>query len=507
MACLAHWGDSAEGIALIASDMAKAARVKLDDWEGITDDIKYETIEYIENKKDTYLEFIAEVDEKRGSVEDAINQSIKQFKSDLEELASYADNAVDNAYAYGESSIKELTSTYNHYALLFEDSEIGKMLKDFPGRYYDAMPTVEAAQAGGGAGFNVLTAVLTGGAGAGVAIAALVLSKANLFRKAKKIIDKILDLLEKKKKTPVAKINKQHNEVAGAKVDKTAKKDVENKDKKKCLTCGESYNKDCIFDKPKRSSIGNHERDGGLYKAQIKANYKNKSKQYPEDHKWYDGPNSLQIHHVIDVKAVDNMGGVFKQFDYNINHAHNLVVLPAKMDLACRLAVPLHAGNHSLGRAFGDEETDKGVDDISKLEQANDSETYNNTVVKAEGNTKKYKAYPDATKKELKDINKLQEKGLFCSDKKGNPISPKRSKELFLSEMSDISEAILKRIETFVWTINRDGRDYRPGNPCGCSGVNLMDDKVKVRGKACDVVEHGRFKMTNNNFTKLSMGK
>jgi hypothetical protein len=218
------------------------------------------------------------------------------------------------------------------------------------------MPKVEAAQAGGGAGFNVLTAVLTGGAGAGVAIAALVLSKANLFRKAKKIIDKILDLLEKKKKTPDAKINKQHNEVAGAKVDKTAKKDVENKDKKKCKACGENYNKGCMLDKPKRSSIGSHERKASLYSSQIEKYYSKKGKQYPEDHKWYDGPKSLQIHHVIDVKAVEHMGDILKQFDYNINHAHNLVVLPAKMELACRLAVPLHAGNHSLGRAFGDEE-------------------------------------------------------------------------------------------------------------------------------------------------------
>ena len=68
----------------MAKDMADTARVKLDEWEGIADSVKYETIEYIEEKRGTYLEFIAEVDEKRGSVEEAINKSITQLKSDLE---------------------------------------------------------------------------------------------------------------------------------------------------------------------------------------------------------------------------------------------------------------------------------------------------------------------------------------------------------------------------------------------------------------------------------------
>jgi hypothetical protein len=235
-------GDSVDGIEFIAKEMADTARVKLDQWDDIKDELKYEIIETIEEKKETYLEFIAEIDEKRGSVEDALNKTAKQLKSDLEELASYADKATDNAYAYGEESIEELSATYNHYALLFEDSEIGKMLKDFPGRYYDAMPKVEAAQSVGGAGFNVLTAVLTGGAAAAVVVAGLVLSKAGLFAKAGKTISKILKLLEKKKKTPDAAIKKPHNEVATAEVDKPKKEEVKEKEKKKCKVCFKAYN-------------------------------------------------------------------------------------------------------------------------------------------------------------------------------------------------------------------------------------------------------------------------
>ena len=102
-------GDSIEGIEQIAKDMADTARVKLDEWDGISDEIKYQIIETIEEKKETYLEFIAEVDEKRGSVEEAINKSTKQLKTDLEELASYASEKADNAYAYGAVSYTHLT--------------------------------------------------------------------------------------------------------------------------------------------------------------------------------------------------------------------------------------------------------------------------------------------------------------------------------------------------------------------------------------------------------------
>jgi hypothetical protein len=448
MACLAHWGDSAEGIALIASDMAKAARVKLDDWEGITDDIKYETIEYIENKKDTYLEFIAEVDEKRGSVEDAINQSIKQFKSDLEELASYADSAVDNAYAYGESSIKELTSTYNHYALLFEDSEIGKMLKDFPGRYYDAMPKVEAAQAGGGAGFNVLTAVLTGGAGAAVAVAGFVLSKAGLFAKAGKTISKILKLLDQKKKTPDAKINKQHNEVAGAKVDKTAKKDVENKDKKKCKVCLKAYNAKCPNANPKVKYPSETEGTGKALTKGILANQDNDYSKI-EDHPWYfqrkqgsKNRRSIEAHHLIVSETMNNpdLKEMCESFGYNINNYKNGVMLPYYMDLACHLGVPLHRGGHDAGQ---------GDPNLS---------------------------YPRSVKRKVETLNEGIEDGELC--KKGKP------NQEFKLKMGKISDDVFKKIKNFEWTITGDGFDYDiRESKVGCG------NKKSIRGKGDSLCE------------------
>ncbi len=442
-------GDTAEGVALIASDMAKTARVKLDDWEGIADDVKYETIEYIENKKETYLEFIAEIDEKRGSVEDAINKSTQQLKSDLEELASYADSAVNNAYAYGESGIEELTAIYNHYALLFEDNEIGKMLKDFPGRYYDAMPKVEAAQAGGGAGFNLLTAILTGGAGAGVAIAGLVLSKANLFRKAKKIIDKVLNLLEKKKSTPPQKISKQHNEVAEVKVEKPKKEEVKEKDKKKCKICKKDYNPRCpnanksikpAYDLAEDEADENLEGTGGRLTKSIVSNKKNPYKKI-EDHPWYfqrkqgsRNYRSIQAHHIIVTETMNirPIKSMCKEMGYNINHYSNGVMLPGYLDLACHLAVPLHKSSHT-------------VTDTDQKESVDNAEFLN---------------YPDAVGFKVKEILIDYKSGRLCSNNQD-------SRAIFINKMKKISQKIFIKVKAFKWTLTATGKLFKE-NKLGC---------------------------------------
>jgi hypothetical protein len=418
-------------------------------------------------------------------VEDALNKTAKQLKSDLEELASYADKAKDNAYAYGEESIEELSATYNHYALLFEDSEIGKMLKDFPGRYYDAMPKVEAAQSVGGAGFNVLTAVLTGGAAAAVVVAGLVLSKAGLFAKAGKTINKILKLLEKKKKTPDAAIKKPHNEVATAEVDKPKKEEVKKKDKEKCKRCSRAYNKNCSLNNPPKSSTGNNERDN---KALYKGIKDTRKEAYPKKHPWYAGPYSLEVHHCIDVDSVEEMGKLFKQFNYDINGPHNTAVMPADMKLACHLAVPRHKGEHDAGRAIADDETKDAakLEALSKLENEKAGTESYGEVIEEEEN---YLTYIEAVNEELESIAEIKKSGGLCHDRSGKPRSPKEMNEAFESEMKDISQAILTRLDRFLWTLSSDGRDYQEDNPCGCSGADVLTKhktkKTKVRGEKC----------------------
>jgi hypothetical protein len=442
-------GDSVDGIEFIAKEMADTARVKLDQWDDIKDELKYEIIEAIEEKKETYLEFIAEIDEKRGSVEDALNKTAKQLKSDLEELASYADKAKDNAYAYGEESIEALTETYNHYALLFEDSEIGKMLKDFPGRYYDAMPKVEAAQSVGGAGFNVLTAVLTGGAAAAVVVAGLVLSKAGLFAKAGKTINKILKLLEKKKKTPDAAIKKPHNEVATAEVDKPKKEEVKKKDKKKCSVCLKAYNAKCPNANPKVKYPSETEGSGSALTKQILANRDNDYSKI-EDHPWYfqrkqgsKNRRSIEAHHIIVSETMSNpdFKEMCEDFGYNINSYKNGVMLPYYMDLACHLGVALHRGGHDAGQ---------GDPNLS---------------------------YPRSVKKKVKSLYEAIDDGELCQV---NGVSKE-----FKKEMNKISDDIFKKIRSFEWTITSDGFDYdNKKSKIGCGNQQNINDKD---GSLCEI--------------------
>lgn len=471
-------GDSAEGIKEIAKDMTATARVKLNEWEGISEKIKLETIEYIENKKDTYLEFIAEVDEKRGSVEEALAKGAEQLKKDLEELARYADQSLDNAYAYGERNISELTETYNKYALLFEDDDIGGMLKDFPGRYYDAMPKVEAAQAGGGLGFNVLTAVLTGGAGAGVAVSGFVASKLSLFKKVKKLIDKILDLLEKKKKTPESKINTKHNNEAKAAIPLTEKKKVEEKDKKTCSVCGKAYNAQCPNANPKIKYPSETNGSGSALTKNIVANPNNEYEKI-EDHPWYfqrqqgqKKRRSLEAHHLIVSETMSNrdLKQICEDFGYNINTYKNGVMLPYYMDLACHLGIPLHRGGH-----------DAGIGEVNLN-------------------------YPRSVKRKVESLKKRILKGNIC--KNGN------AREKFISSIDKISDDIFLKLKDFQWTLTEDGLDYDiRESKIGCGNQHSINDKD---GSECenrnsnsnphDFSEYG-IDIQPNQRSKLTIGK
>ena len=268
----------------------------------------------------------------------------------------------------------------------------------------------------------------------------------------------------------------------------------------KCPKCDKDLNKNCMLASTPVISTGTNIRLPGVYRAQIVKNYKDANKVYPQDHPWYTGEKSLQIHHVIDIKAVEDLGKEFYHFNYNINHAHNLIVLPSEMANACKFGVPLHRGKHSLGRAIGDDKSDSNVTALESTEKSGDYKA----VVKEE---KSFDTYPEATKEEMEDIEMLLEEGAFCYDDEGNSASEEEAQKKFLKQMNLTSDKILKRISDFVWTINRDGRDYKPGNPCGCSGVNTMTEKkkIKIRGTACKVESHGRSEQNTKKVT-LKMG-
>jgi hypothetical protein len=455
-------GSTVEGIKKMAKDMAKTARVMLNDWEGVSDKLKLETIEYIESKEATYLEFIAEVDEKRSSVEEALNKGVKQVKADLEELASYADKGFDNAYAYGETSIAKLGEAYNRYALLLEDPEVGKMLKEFPGRYYDAMPKVEAAQACGGLGFNVLVAVLTGAVGSGAAISGFVTSKLPLFDKTKDLVDEILRLLDQKTKTPAAKVQGQNNQEVKTAVPKVEKKAVEEKEKKKCSVCDKAYNAKCPNANPKINYPSETKGSGGDLTDYIVANPDNNYERI-EDHPWFftrtqvdkngreSEKSSLQAHHIIVSETMknDDLKSLCDDFGYNINHFNNGVMLPYYMDLACHLGVPVHRGGHSAG--------------MGELKLN----------------------YPRSVERKLEALEEAVADGDVCGSS--------RVDKQFKKEMDKISRGIFEKIKNFDWTISKDGADYDfRKSKVGCGNQGNINDKdgslCRTRSQSSDSV-------------------
>lgn len=158
-----------------------------------------------------------------------------------------------------------------------------------------------------------------------------------------------------------------------------------------------------------------------------------------EDHAWYTGSSSLEAHHLICSEAMDDddWSEYCMKFGYDINHQNNGVMLPNLMELACQLHVALHRSNHAKGMAEG-------------------------------------MSYPKKVKIDLGEYEKDIKAGKFCE----NPRA-------LVGALDRYSQRILKKIDTFRWTITADGQDYKPGN-CGCAGC------TSITGKSNQACPHNR---------------
>ncbi|ATB44652.1 PAAR-like domain-containing protein [Corallococcus macrosporus] len=149
-------------------------------------------------------------------------------------------------------------------------------------------------------------------------------------------------------------------------------------------------------------------------------------------HPWYAGPFSLAAHHLICLEALDNpRWEVFcARFGYHPDRKQNGVFLPMKMALACQLHVAVHRGNHAEGFAH----------DL-------------------------HLPYPKAVKKKLRDLERRVLSGESCSDP-----------EALAATLDKVSAEILERVESGLWTLTRDGLDYRNGG-VGCGGLRSISQK------------------------------
>jgi len=460
------------------AELVEEAQVRFEQWDafkGIDDyeDLKDAVIEKVGKAKKRYLSYVAEVDDVRIAVQEAIfNGNVEQINEKLEELATFANNQLDNIEAYGAKTFSALNGSYQRLSLLFEDEELKDMLIQFAKDYVEVMPNVERVNAGGGVATGLLLAVVslptTGGAGA---VAVLGATKADKIKDLAVNIKKVEELIEQKMVTPPAALKGPAKTEIKGQGDKHKETEVKKEEKKICgyqfkgtaQKCKKDYNKNCPLchkgARQKGKNKGNSTTLSNRIMTQVALTEKAKNPSYAipkykekvktKNHPWYVKKGSLQAHHIICSETVDSdrWKDYFDMCGYDINCKENGVMLPNLPSLACQLAVPLHRSNHNDGEAEIDG---------------------------------KSLSYVRAVKRLLLEIEKQIRKNKFCS-------SPNKIK----TKLEDTSHRILGYLAKFEWTLTYDGRDYDDISTAkGCSGLESISKYVE-KEERCESRSHG----------------
>jgi len=348
---------------------------------------------------------------------------------------------------------EQASQTMEMLIVLLSDRQTRELLASVPKRFLEVTPTdqlVELAVSQGtqfGVDGVVVVAATAGGAaisGPGGAVTGALAVSATTARKASKALQAVTDILMKMAKTLKKKRNKRKsNTIEHNKTALPDNRQEKQKELKKCgfsfnetNKCDKPYNKKCPLCNKRQRGEGNNKRNPTTLKNGIQNNWRKKQPAFtlPRSHPWYQNPGSLAQHHVIPVEVVGGAESsphshikywetLFDAFEYDINDAHNSIVLPAIHELACQLAVPLHNNNHGSGRG------DPGLNYVSSVEQL------------------------------LQDVERDVKLNKYCSQ------SGK-----FTTDMSSISQEILEHLDEFIWTLTEDGDDYSLGAP-GCQGA------------------------------------
>ena len=385
----------------------------------------------------------------------------------------------------GALYLQEATEAMERLILIISDQEIREYLLTLPKLYLDALPADEAAKYS----LSLVTqkgidgAIIAGGTAAGTAAGgvagpamAVLLTGATTARSAGKAAEPVLKALNE---LVAGKKHKKNNH-------KEKPEDDETELDKICPICRSPKCKN-----RKRLKKGKGENKKGRYLDAMEKSYRGRLKTYPEQHDWYVGAGSLEIHHVIPLEAVSDktFKKLFDNFTYDINGIHNLVVLPGIMELACELGVQRHQGNHAQGMALNENKTVLNrLEDHENNKRHENIKSFNRKLFKnnkIQGNELRY---PKAAKALVLKLKSRIEDGLLC-DYAGNQ---ELINSMFEREMEKHSELILGFIQNFTWTIAYDGRDYRKGGP-GCSNVSTIKQKRKgsQRAESCKTRDHG----------------
>ncbi|NOY71218.1 MAG: hypothetical protein GXP14_02395, partial [Gammaproteobacteria bacterium] len=356
---------------------------------------------------------------------------------------------------------EQASQTMEILIVLLSDRQTRALLASLPKTFLAVTPTdqlVELAVSQGtqyGIDGVAVVAVTAGGTlinGPGGALAGAATITATTARKAAKALQAVTDILMHMAKTLKKKRNKRKsNTLQDNKTALPDKKQAQEKAPKKCgfsfgktNKCNKPYNQQCPLCNNRQRGKGDNARNPTTLKNGIQNNWR-KDPDYasftlPQDHPWYYGDNTIQQHHIITIEAVGGTESslpekkhywrtMFNAFEYDINDAHNSIVLPARHEEACQLAAPLHFSNHEDGRGF------PGLNYVKSVERL------------------------------LRGIRRQVKRNEFCE-------SPK----LFKARMAKKSKNILKYLDEFTWTLTTDGDDYKPNSP-GCQGAKGIEKK------------------------------
>lgn len=217
-----------------------------------------------------------------------------------------------------------------------------------------------------------------------------------------------------------------------------------------------------------------------------------------ENPKWLNYDKELLTpHHLISCSVTESINRHWQKIienhiGYNVNSAHNLVILTNSAVVACHLEIPLHEGTHIKGRikdyisideynkyAQETATSKKGLEvefwnmidkNTNKSEAAKytGDDTDESKIVKHLNQQMKFKAYHS---KVFKYVTKVLEKYFKNCPKDLNDT-------YFINDMNKCSKLILLKLQNFKWVLHTTGEDYKPGSKKGCCGVEVISTYV-----------------------------
>lgn len=222
----------------------------------------------------------------------------------------------------------------------------------------------------------------------------------------------------------------------------------------------------------------------------------------------------LTPHHLISCCVTSSINRhwqkiIENEIGYNVNSAHNLVILTNSADVACHLNIPLHEGNHIEGRI----QDYISVDEYNQYAESKGRSRHGDDIKFWEdGNSLNEITVPSDKAKLLDFLSENMILKAYHSKvfKYVAPVLEKHFKNCpsdlnhykFINDMNKTSKKILKQLGDFKWVLSPTGEDYKPNQKKGCCGVKVITSYAPGEGKHLHNPSEGEKAKIKNNALK-----